>query len=425
MSGSTIYSPGNGGGRFANVNTNAIGSKYAQIYGHGATAHIQRVVRQQIYDAAPQQFTDLKILMIKDIRTVDSDEFSYLEKGYGREPILLDAQSQVNSGVTQSILVLNIESVSKDMLVVYENNTMGIVTNVNIGTRVITVNAMSGKTLPTITAITTPGSKWLTNHSPVEADAADGFSQYFRVDTIERWNYVQMIAKAQRFGRVELHKYMKSGNNYIPMQKAELMTQFRVDFSNIYWNGQMGEVTLANGQKAKTAAGINPILQQAGSPYATATISTAGEALEELSFNCMFGQVGDKKFAYAAPRIINAISKQYKKDLTRYAPNDQIANLGLSMIDTGSTKIVLVPMQRFEDSASFPAFFAKRVFLLDQASITPVNMFPEEMGDTLMRGKNGSRENFQDSWVSGTLSVEFNNPLGCAYMDVTGPLFSL
>jgi hypothetical protein len=59
--------------------------------------------------------------------------------------------------------------------------------------------------------------------------------------------------------------------------------------------------------------------------------------------------------------------------------------------------------------------------VLDYESIAPVKMKGLEamsIGGTLERGKNGTRENFKDWFVSANLSTRFNNPLGSFYIDV-------
>ena len=49
---------------FRNADLNSLASTYASTHGHNTTALIQRIVKELIYDAAPQQFFDLKLLGI-------------------------------------------------------------------------------------------------------------------------------------------------------------------------------------------------------------------------------------------------------------------------------------------------------------------------------------------------------------------------
>ena len=113
--------------QYQNRDLNAPGSKYAQAYGHQVTTAIQRAVRQIIYDAAPQQYFDLKILGMKSPQMRMSDEVFYHEMAFGRDPIIVGATAGIAGGVTQVIPVTNINAVSTNMLVVYEDNTRGTV----------------------------------------------------------------------------------------------------------------------------------------------------------------------------------------------------------------------------------------------------------------------------------------------------------
>ena len=203
------------------------------------------------------------------------------------------------------------------------------------------------------------------------------------------------------------------------MNKKTLYDQFRIDLSNIYWNGHQGEVTLANGDKAKTAGGVFPIMQQNGSPNASATIANAPDALEELALDTEFGEYGRTRFLYGSPRAIHYVSKQYKDSLVRYTPKDKEVYTGLTAIDIGSTRMVFVPIKRFEETSCFPSSWRSRLILLDQKNIQPVYFMPEEMGSTLDRTNNGTLNAFKDHWMSADFSIEFNNPLACGWLDLT------
>ncbi len=411
----TLYTPGTPGqNQFANVDLNALASQYAATFGHDTTALVRRITRDLIFDAAPQQFFDLKLLNMKAFEQVNSDEWEFFEMGFGREPLIASA-GVGGGGTTQVIPISNINEITLDTVIIYPNNQKATVTAIDTTANTITTTALTGATLPAVLA-----NDSLANMTPIEADAANSISQYFRVDTIRRFNFIQMMVKAQRFGRMELFKYQNAGNtsNYLPMQKKRLMQQFRVDMSNSFWNGQRGEVTLSSGQVAKVTGGIFPTMQAAGSPNVTATIANLPQAVEELALDTEFNVFGHTRFLYGTPRNIHNLSQGYKRDLTRYTPNDDIAKLELKMIDMGSTKMVLVPFKRFEDPSSFPAAFANRLILLDQESVTLKQTWGEEMGETLHRTDGGNLNNFKDFWISTTMGVEFANPLSSGFVEI-------
>lgn len=398
-----------------NANLNALGSNYATQFGHPNSLLIQKVVRDVIFDAAPQQFFDLMLLNMKQSEECASDEFFYQEMGYGRNP--LQATANVAGAAypaTQVIPVASTDDITVDTIIVYPNNAKGNVTAVVAGTS-ITVTPYTGGAVPAVTA-----GDVLANHSPVEADAQTGISQYFRSETIERFNYVQMFVKARRYGKMELFKYMKAGttSNYLALDRKRLLQQFRTDLSNAFWNGERGEVTLANGTVAKTCGGIFPLMLAAGSPSTITPVATLPGAVEDIALSTEFGEYGQTRFLYGTNRRLNDLSQAYKAPLTRYAPNDMVARMNLNMISIGSSNIVLVPYNRFQSDASFPASWADRLILLDHDCLTPKHCFGEEMGDTLARQNGGTLDNYTDSWVSSTFSIEFNNPLACGYIDI-------
>ena len=411
----TLYTPGTPGQeQFSNVDLNALASQYASTFGHDTSALIQRITKSLIFDAAPQQFFDLKLLNIKPFESVKSDEWEFFEMGFGREPIIATA-AVAGGGVSQVIPVNAVDEISIDTVVTYPNNQKGTITDIDKTANTVTVTSLTGETLPAVA-----DNDSLANLTPIEADGANSISQYFRVDTVRRFNFVQMMVKAMRFGRMEMFKYKNAGttSNYLTMQKQRLIQQFRIDLSNSLWNGQRGEVTLNSGAVAKVTGGIFPTMQAAGSPNVTTTVANVPQGLEELALDTEFKAFGATRFLYGTPRNIHNLSQQYKRDLTRYTPNDDIAKLELRSVDMGSSKIVFVPMKRFEDPSSFPASWANRLILLDQESVSCMQTWGEEMGETLPRENRGTLNNFTDFWISTTFGVQFNNPLGSGYIDI-------
>ena len=402
--------------RFSNLDLNAIGSTYANQFGHGTTALIARVVHNLIYNAAPKQFyPELRILGMKTPDKITTDEFFYHEKAYGRDPIV--ATAIVAPGASTQVVPVTPAStdvITVDTIVVYPNNQKATVTNVNKGANTITITAMTGQLLPAVAV-----NDVLANLSSVEADGANSIAQYFRATTIERYNFVQLFVKAIRFGKLELYKYMNAGTtDYIAVNRKEMLDQHRIDLSNAYWNGDRGEVTLSNGAKAKTMGGVFPLMQAAGSFNIATSAANLSAAVENLALNTEFGAWGDTRYLYGANRHLLALSKQYRSTLQRYYVGDKKAELYFEGIEMGSTKIVFVPMKRFEDSASFSPAWANRLILLDQESITPVIALEEEMGTTLDRRSGGTLNNFVDEWISATFSLKFNNPLASGWIDI-------
>jgi hypothetical protein len=377
---------------------------------------VQKLTNRAIFDAAPQQFMDLKLMNMVPAETVNSDEFFFQEMGYQREPLQVTAVSAtVSYPTTQTINVASVDNISTNTIISYPNGQKGSVVAVDTSLLTVTVSPYNGDTLPAVAI-----GDVLANVSTVDHDGSEGFAQYFRASTIERVNYVQLFNKAIRYSEVELHKLKNMGTtaNFLEMERNAMFNQHRIDISNALWTGQKGEVVTANGTPAKTTGGVYTSMVEAGSPNAVATAATLVDAFEDMVLSSEFGDYGQARMAFMTPRMHRMLSLAYKEELTRYAPNDEIALLNLKEVNLGSSRIVLVPYKRFEDAASYPASFANKITILDMKNIKRVQLWGERSGDTL-KLEDGVPKRYGDVWVDCNMGVKFNNPLACAYLDVT------
>lgn len=401
--------------KFSNQNYNSVGSEYASLYGHDISLLVQKLTNRAIFDAAPQQFMDLKLLNMVAAEQVNSDEFFYQEMGYQREPLVATASSAaVSWPATQTISIASTDNISTNTIISYPNGQKGSVTNVDTTLLQVTVSPYNGDTLPAVSA-----DDVLANVSSVDHDGSDGFAQYFRASTIERNNYIQLFNKAIRYSEVELHKLKNMGttSNFLEMERTAMFNQHRIDLSNAFWTGQKGEVITANSTPAKTTGGVFSSMLEAGSPNALATQATLVSAFEDMVLSSEYGDYGQARMAFMTPRVHRALSLAYKEELTRYAPNDDIALLNLKEVNLGSSRIVLVPFKRFEDTASFPGSFANRIVILDMKNIKRTQLWGERSGDTL-KLEDGVPKRYGDIWVDCNMGVKFHNPLACAWLDI-------
>ena len=401
--------------KFTNQNYNSVGSEYAALYGHDISLLVQKLTNRAIFDAAPQQFMDLKLLNMVPAEQVNSDEFFYQEMGYQREPLVATASSAaVSWPTTQTISVTSTDNISTNTIISYPNGQKGSVVNVDTSLLTVTVSPYNGDTLPAVAA-----DDILANVSSVDHDGSDGFAQYFRASTIERVNYVQLFNKAIRYSEVELHKLKTMGttSNFLEMERNAMFNQHRIDLSNAFWTGQKGEIITADGTPAKTTGGVYTSMLEAGSPNAVANSNTLVDAFEDMVLSSEYGDYGQARMAFMTPRMHRMLSLAYKEELTRYAPNDDIALLNLKEINLGSSRIVLVPFKRFEDKASFPGSFENRIVILDMKNIKRTQLWGERSGDTL-KLEDGVPKRYGDVWVDCNMGVKFHNPLACAYLNV-------
>lgn len=402
--------------KFSNQNINSVGSEYASLYGHDISLLVQKLTNRAIFDAAPQQFMDLKLLNMVPAEQVNSDEFFYQEMGYQREPLVATAASAtVSWPTTQTISVASVDNISTNTIISYPNGQKGSVTAVDTSLLTITVSPYNGDTLPAVVI-----GDVLANVSTVDHDGSEGFAQYFRASTIERNNYIQLFNKAIRYSEVELHKLKNMGttSNFLEMERNAMFNQHRIDLSNAFWTGQKGEVITQNGTPAKTTGGVFTAMLEAGSPNAIATAGTLVDAFEDMILSSEYGEYGAARMAYMTPRIHRMLSLAYKEELTRYAPNDEIALLNLKEVNIGSSRIVLVPYKRFEDAASFPGSFANRICILDMKNIKRTQLWGERSGDTL-KLEDGVPKRYGDVWVDCNMGIKFHNPLACAHVDIS------
>ena len=192
---------------FTNVNLNALASEFAQDFGHDTNILIQRITNRAIFDAAPKQFFDLKLLNMKQRRKKTSDEFFFIEMDYQREPLQSVAgAAAVVSPASQTFEITSLDNVSRNMIIIYPNNEKGTVTDINESTNEITVKPLTNGTLPLVTT-----GDIFANQAPVEADGQEGFEQIFRATVTERFNFVQQFSIAMRFGEIEMLKFMQAG----------------------------------------------------------------------------------------------------------------------------------------------------------------------------------------------------------------------
>ena len=422
--GQQLYTPGSQNSPFGNLPLNPQGSNYATLSGFTTeeTILIQKAIKEKIIDTAPAQYDVLKLAFSKTPKEYGSDEFEYLETGFGRNPLVINAisASVAASAGTQVIQVVTLDAASvkyasKDLIITYPDGTEGVIKSISGND--ITVGSLTSAGL-SATAV----GQTFAIRSTIEGDGMDTFSVYERTETLTRHNYIQFFMRAQRWDKVEMQKHINQGTtDYLNVDKAMKMKQLRVDMFVSLINGHKGEFSIANGKIAKSMGGIYPTMVEAGSLSANPTLSGLQSAFESLAFATNFKAEGATRFLFGTDEMLNEFSKIYKQPGLRYEPSNETANLKLRRIELGTQNWVLVPCELFRENSAFENAWKRRILAVDMESITPVKMkgLPVyEMGSTLNRKDNGTRENYTDFWVGGHLSLEFSNPLGCFYIDV-------
>ena len=349
-------------------------------------------------------------------KQVNLTEFTWFEKGYGRDAMV--ATGAVTGGNNQIILPVTAASlgiVTINTIVSFPNDQIGNITAINKNSNQVTVQMQTGAVAPNVNA-----NDLIANKSSIEPDGVNNYSQNFRIQTIKRVNFIQQFVKGMTFADYELEKYKRSGTtDFLEVNKMEFVRQFRIDISNTMWGGVLGQIDMSYGEPAKTSDGIYSLMTKNASPIAYTTLASVGSALESIALQTEYGYYGDVKFAFMTPTMKNAIAKYYKYPLLRYTVTTGdstadggggVAPLSLEAVDIGSTRIILVPYKRFEDTASFSTSWQNRIFLLDVKNITPCYFMPESMIQTPNRRTGINLKTYTNFVMSADFSMEFNNP---------------
>lgn len=420
------YKPGIGNAPFGNTNTNSLGSNYATVSGYSPqeSALIQKALKATIFDAAPEQYTALKLLYAKSPEEVPLDEFSWLEKTFGRSPVesagIVAAVAATPGLPATQVITLTAGSMSRispDLIIIYPGtNSKAVIKSINTATNQITVESQTSDGLPAVAA-----GMVFSIQSTIIADAMDYFSNYDRMETVERYNFIQFFLRAQRWGQIEMQKFLNAGTtNYLDLTKKEKLEQIRIDLFNTFFNGQRGEFRISNNYVAKATGGIFPTMQAAGAMSGNPTLAGLASTFETLAFASNFKKEGATRFIYGTDEMLYDLSKVWKAPGLRYQPNDEIANLNLEMYKIGSMKFVPVSCELFREQSCFPKEWRRRLLVLDQETIRPMIMkgIPAMDMDQTDNMQNGTRENYTDFWVKAQLGVRYHNPIGGFWIDV-------
>lgn len=402
---------------FNNAQANARGALYAQLFNHAQNDVLQRAVEKIIYDTAPKQFFDLKMLFDKTPEYWNTDEFEYYELPYDRFPLQVNGSAAaVSYPQVQVVPVASTDDAFLDMAVIYPGgNNMGTITAINPGVSV-TVTPQTNDTLPAVVS-----GDLLAYATPVEADAATQVRSSYRMKTQRQDNFIQLLSSSITYGMLELQKFQSQNylDNWLQTEYDRMINHFRVSISNTMWYSKRGEYTLSDGTPAKSTEGIYQSLVNRQGPVISTPLSSLQYAVRDAALNTEFGNYGDTKYLFGTNRRLLSLSEQLKTQPTRYVPNDEIAKLDLKKIDIGSTEIVFVPMKRFEDDASFPREFRDFMFLINPELIVPMKIRNwSATGEYINRRNGGGTNNSLTRWIQDSIGFKINLAQGNALIKI-------
>lgn len=415
----------------APYNLQPTGSEFATEFSYSETLLIRRAIAREIFDAVPKKYAALRLLMDKPVEYVDNDVFTYLEKTFGRVALKSDAITATGSEQDITLTTGGAANVTINKVIVYPDNSKGVVFKVDTSTDHIWVRKFNGAA--NLTAVAS--GDYFSIQTSVIADGQNFLSHYDRMSKIERYNYIQLMHRDKRWSRKEMQKFANlSTTNYFELDKKEQMDLLLQDMFISLWNGKRGEVDISvpgvaspthtNSYRAMTMQGIFPAMVAAGSASGSGvTKATLQESFEALAFETDYKTEGGVRFIFAQNALLYELSKAWKETGLRYKPESKIGDLNLSVYKIGDMSFVPVATELFKEISCFPVTWQHRIFVLDTETIHPVCMKgyqPVEVGQTAPKGTYGSIQDYTEWWVQGMLSLRMNNPLSSFYLDTTG-----
>jgi hypothetical protein len=373
---------------FGLANTNAPGSPYAAAYGRGVTSHLMLPVSPIIFDAQPQQFLDLQYLMAFTTEEAPGDEVIWHENVWSRSPIVtagaIAGEAAVpGSTVTDTVVVtpdsLNYVFVGQKLHFTDDNGVPNqvIVSNVNTGTATVTMRSMVGVGIGPVAATGVN----LTNGLTAGGDGFQTFSNPVRTKTVRRTNLIEKVGPEQMiWNRLERLKWKnQSQTNFMEVDMRNVLTQLKVSMCQRIWLGQYGEGLVSYSNSGETAIakfteGIVPSIINNGGAVLNSTMSTVWDDLTTGIFQTNFGPITNERVIFGTPEMLHALNLKQKAEFVRYSAGDKIWDLDFEEWRFGGQKLTLVPTQIWNDPASFPEEYARRLVVLQKSSVKLVTM---------------------------------------------------
>ena len=372
---------------FGLANTNAPGSPYAAAYGRGVTSHLMLPVSPIIFDAQPQQFLDLQYLMAFATEEAPGDEIIWHENVWSRSPIVTDEAITAAPAIPGSTTTTTFDVTGDSLNYVYvgqkihftdDNGVPNQVIVSNIVGNAVTVRSMVGVG---IGGVAQAGGVNLTNGMTAGGDGFQTFANPVRTKTVRRTNLIEKVGPEQMiWNRLERLKWKNQAQtNFMEVDMRNVRTQLKVSMCQRIWLGQYGEglVNYAFGGEtaiAKFTEGIVPSIINNGGAVLNSTMSTVWDDLTTGIFQTNFGPINNERVIFGTPEMLHALNLKQKAEFVRYSTTDKIWDLDFEEWRFGGQKLTLVPTQIWNDAASFPEEYARRLVVLQKSSVKLATM---------------------------------------------------
>lgn len=417
------------------ANTNAPGSPYAAAFNRGVTNHLFLPVDPIIFDAQPQQFLDLQYLMAFATKEMPGDEITWHEDVWSRSPIVTRANFAgvaLSAGVS---VVGNIPITAATLPFVfvgqqiYYTGSDGVFTQASVtvvtstgGAEAITVSSQVGQPLAPLAS----GSN-ITNGMTLGSDGQSTFTNPTRLQTVQRTNLIEVLGPEQKlWNHLERMKWKnQSQTNFIERDMKTMLTQLKVSLCQRIWIGKYGENVTLGGAIAKNTEGIVPAIQNNGGATLNSTMSTVWDDMTTGVFATNFGPVSNERVIFGTPEMLHALNMKQKAEFIRYSSDSKVFDLDFEEWRFGGQKITLVPTQIWNDPASFPEEYQRRLVVLQKQNISlctmrGVPMLQQEVKISQSRNNITPFEiyDFERFTVQGMVGTETKNAAQSFIIDV-------
>jgi hypothetical protein len=248
----------------------------------------------------------------------------------------------------------------------FPDGSHGIVTAVNTGTGDITVNSYSNLSLPALA----PG-ELLANRGPATADGVSDVLTTQRFQIAQFSNIIEDLGPvAVRFDLKEMKQWERMGTtDYVTKQMQAAYDRFLVGLQQTVWMSKYGTATLTNGQTATATSGILEQQSAAGVPNQPCTAATFVDVMRQTIFDTAL-QGSTERVIFATRRILNLIGTNQKAEKIRYRPEDERWNLDVYEYEFYGHKLILVPMDQWEDTGSYGNIMRNQVVMLNKPDLS-------------------------------------------------------
>lgn len=346
-------------------NTTAPGSPFGTAVSATQTLLLQNYIDPQIIRSFPAQFTDLAFMMSLPQNPTPSMEFIWPEMPYLVAPIVSNANNAGGpSPQSYTITAATSPFVGQNDKVMFPDGTHGIVTaKTNTS---ITVNSYNGAALPAVAT-----GELIANRGPATADGVSDVLTTSRFQIAQYSNIIEDLGPvAVRFDLKEMKQWERMGTtDYVTKQMQAAYDRFLVGLQQTVWMSQYGTAPLTNGQTATATAGILQQQSNAGVANQPCTPSTIVDVMRQTIFDTAL-QGSTERVVFATRRVLNIIGTSQKAEKIRYRPDDANWNLDVYEYEFFGHKLILVPMDQWEDTGSYGNIMRNQVVMLNKPDLS-------------------------------------------------------